>query len=298
MPGESKGAADGRRVLGDFEGIIIADAATTHESLSSLKVRFAHCWAHVIRKARDLEVADPLRAAHVVKQIQQLYNIDDEAGDDEEKRLELRRTKSRKVVDELYEWRLEQRPLSASPTAGLLGYLDNHRLGLKRFLENARIPLDNNQSERGYCRVAVGRRSFFGSRSKRGTEVAALFYSLAETARRVGLEPRAYFARALASALAGKTVPLPHELLTLAQSSPGPTQTSWQSRGTGRGATNGAVHSDGAVSVVTTARSTLFRKGINEGEIDRRSTVDLLRHGKWSYRNDYGQSATYRRKSV
>ena len=28
---ESKGAADGRRVLGDFEGIIIADAATTHE---------------------------------------------------------------------------------------------------------------------------------------------------------------------------------------------------------------------------------------------------------------------------
>ena len=214
---ESKGAADGRRVLGDFEGIIIADAATTHESLSSLKVRFAHCWAHVIRKARDLEVADPLRAAHVVKQIQQLYDIDDEAGDDEEKRLELRKTKSRKVVDDLYEWRLEQRPLSASPTAGLLGYLDNHRLGLKRFLENARIPLDNNQSERGYCWVAVGRRSFFGSRSKRGTEVAALFYSLAETARRVGLEPRAYFARALASALAGKTVPLPHELLTLAQ---------------------------------------------------------------------------------
>jgi hypothetical protein len=38
------------------------------------------------------------------------------ASDDEEKRLELRKTKSRKVVDDLYEWRLEQRPLSASPT--------------------------------------------------------------------------------------------------------------------------------------------------------------------------------------
>jgi hypothetical protein len=39
------------------------------------------------------------------------------ASDDEEKRLELRKTQSRKVVDDLYEWRLEQRPLSASPPA-------------------------------------------------------------------------------------------------------------------------------------------------------------------------------------
>ena len=84
---------------------------------------------------------------------------------------------------------------------------------LRRFLDDTRIPLDNNQCERGYCWVAVGRRSFFGSRSRRGTDVAALFYSLAECARRVGVETRAYFRVALAAALAGKTVPLPHELL-------------------------------------------------------------------------------------
>ena len=58
------------------------------------------------------------------------------------------------------------------------------------------------------------------SLTRRRRMVAALFYSLAETARRVGVEPRAYFARALASALAGKAVPLPHELLTLAHESP------------------------------------------------------------------------------
>ena len=100
-----------------------------------------------------------------------------------------------------------------SPTAKVLAYLDNHKTGLRRFLDDPRIPLDNNQCERGYCWVAVGRRSFFGSRSRRGTEVAAIFYSLAECARRVGVEPRAYFRVALAAALAGKTVPLPHELL-------------------------------------------------------------------------------------
>ena len=210
---QSKGEVDGRRVLGDFAGTIIADAATTHESLSSPTVRFAHCWAHVIRRARELSTSDPLRSAHVVRLIQQLYDLDSEAGDDDDKRLALRKAKSSKIVDDLYLWRREQRPLASSPTAQLLGYLDNHEVGLKRFLKDPRIPLDNNQSERGYCWVAVGRRSFFGSRSKRGTEVAALFYSLAETARRVGVDPRAYFTTALAEALAGKTVPLPHELL-------------------------------------------------------------------------------------
>jgi transposase len=213
---KSKGEEDDRRVLGSFAGTIIGDAATTHAALSSSTVSFAHCWAHVIRRAKDLSTSDPLRSAQLVKMIQQLYELDAEAGDDDQRRREIRDTKSRKVFDDIYAWRLEQRPLSSSPTAQVLGYLDNQKAGLKRFLDDPRIPLDNNQSERGYCWVAVGRRSFFGSRSKRGTEVAALFYSLAESARRVGVEPRAYFSAALAAALAGQTVPLPNELAQMA----------------------------------------------------------------------------------
>ena len=100
--------------------------------------------------------------------IQRLYEIDTEAGDDDERRRELRATKASAVVDELHAWRLEQHPLSTSPTAQVLGYLDNHKTGLRRFLDDPRIPLDNNQCERGSCWVAVGRRSFFGSRSRRG----------------------------------------------------------------------------------------------------------------------------------
>jgi hypothetical protein len=70
----------------------------------------------------------------------------------------------------------------------------------------------NNQSERGYVWVAIGRRSFFGSRSERGTEVASILYSLAETARRNGVDPKAYFTAALNDALQGQTIRLPHEL--------------------------------------------------------------------------------------
>ena len=61
----------------------------------------------------------------------------------------------------------------------------------------------------------VGRKNHYGSRSKRGTEVAALFYSLIESAKLCGAEPKAYLLQAVRAALANPgTVTLPHALLT------------------------------------------------------------------------------------
>ncbi len=38
----------------------------------------------------------------------------------------------------------------------------------------------------------MGRKNHYGSRSERGTRVAALFYSLIESAKLCGVEPRGY----------------------------------------------------------------------------------------------------------
>ena len=87
--------------------------------------------------------------------------------------------------------------------------------GLTRFLDDPRIPLDNNATERGLRGMVVGRKNHYGSRSQRGTEVAALFYSLIESAKLCGVEPKAYLLRATRAALATPgTVTLPHDLLT------------------------------------------------------------------------------------
>ncbi|APR75757.1 Hypothetical protein A7982_01103 [Minicystis rosea] len=42
--------------------------------------------------------------------------------------------------------------------------------------------------------------------------MAALFYSLLESAKLVGVDPAEYLRRAVAAAFAGEEVPLPHEL--------------------------------------------------------------------------------------
>ncbi len=52
--------------------------------------------------------------------------------------------------------------------------------------------------------MVVGRKNHYGSRSKRGAEAAALFYTLFESAKLVGVDPHRYVLEATRRAI---TVP-------------------------------------------------------------------------------------------
>ena len=75
------------------------------------------------------------------------------------------------------------------------------------------LPLDTNGVERALRGVAVGRKNHYGSRSERGTRVAALFYSLIESAKLAGVEPRGYLREATLRAVRNPgTATLPRDL--------------------------------------------------------------------------------------
>ena len=59
--------------------------------------------------------------------------------------------------------------------------------------------------------MVVGRKNHLGSKSRRGTEVAASLYSLIESAKLCNVEPRAYLKDAVLASLDGRTVGMPHE---------------------------------------------------------------------------------------
>ena len=61
-------------------------------------------------------------------------------------------------------------------------------------------------------RIVLGRKNHYGSRSQRGTEVAAVFYSLIEFAKLVGVEPSEYLRRAAEAELAGGAPIVPADL--------------------------------------------------------------------------------------
>jgi len=61
--------------------------------------------------------------------------------------------------------------------------------------------------------AVVGRKNHYGSKSKRGTEVAAIFYTLFETAKLSQVDPRAYVTLAAKRAIADPgAVTLPSDL--------------------------------------------------------------------------------------
>src|SRR5581483_3218758 len=57
------------------------------------------------------------------------------------------------------------------------------------FVRDPLVWLDNNRTERGLRGPVVGRRNHFGSKSARGTVVAATMYTLVESAKVAGVDP-------------------------------------------------------------------------------------------------------------
>ncbi len=140
-------------------------------------------------------------ASEILDRIGQLYAIEAEAKRaSPEERLAtlaaLRAEQSKPVLDEIRTWLMTQRALPRSALGKAIAYTSGLWPGLVRFLGDPKIPLDTNSVERALRGVAVGRKNHYGSRSERGTRVAALFYSLIESAKLCGVEPRAYLREA------------------------------------------------------------------------------------------------------
>jgi transposase len=204
----SKSEAEGRRLLGDYRGTVVADGYRVYKNLAQAGertgYRLAHCWAHVLRKFRDTAANDP-RSSWILKRIGELYALEREifleAEGDAVRHLTLRQERAGPLVEQIRQWAMAQGGLRRSDFGKALAYLLSHWSGLTRFLEDAAVPLDNNPAERALRAVVVGRKNHYGSRSQRGADVSALFYSLIGTAKRYGLEPGAYLRQAIIAAL-------------------------------------------------------------------------------------------------
>jgi len=126
-------------------------------------------------------------------------------------RAELRNSRSRPIVKEIERWVLSIRTLPGSGLRKAIEYMGGLWNGLLAFLDDPRTPLHNNASERALRGPVIGRVNHFGSRSKRGTEAAAILYSFVESAKLAGVEPSAYLEHAVCCALRRELVPLPHQ---------------------------------------------------------------------------------------
>lgn len=111
-----------------------------------------------------------------------------------EERRALRDERRRLVIEKLRIWL--EKSLSQVPPKGRIGkalhYLHAQWPKLVRFLEDGRLPPDNNPAENAIRPFVIGRKNWLFSHTLKEAAAGAALYSLIETAKANGLEPYAH----------------------------------------------------------------------------------------------------------
>lgn len=202
-----KSAATFTALVGNYVGTIVCDALGTHGAgaRASPSIILAGCHAHCFRKFEEA-LPDHPEAAKALAWIGELYAIDARAEGDPVRLAELRRTESAAVLAQFKSWLYEQASLKTLSIGNAAAYVIANWDRLTRFVDDPRIPLDNNATERGIRGPVVGRKNHYGSKSRSGTEVASIFYSLIETAKLHAVDPVTYLRAAVLAADRGEVL--------------------------------------------------------------------------------------------
>lgn len=184
------------------KAVRIANEARTAAKLPL--IRSAHCNAHA---RRYFFKAWPKykEAAFYLDHYHEIYQLNSKAkGQPPPTVLQLRaqmrprfEAMKNKAFDELGGY-----PRNGKYGKALRYFLDNYA-ELTLFLDDVEVPIDNNGQERLLRDHVVGRKTWYGTHSKRGALTAAILFSLVETCKLNQVNPRKYFKHLVEDLLAG-----------------------------------------------------------------------------------------------
>jgi transposase len=185
-------------VLGDSTGTLVVDMYTGYNEVTSTgKRKRAGCLAHARRKLFDALAYAP-EAQTALDLIRDVYVVEHDARATGVVRtpvhLRMRQERSRPLMDKLHAHLTEQKPLHLpkGPMSKAIGYILGNWQELTAFLDDVRLPPDNNRSEAALRVVALGRKNFLHvGHEDAGANIAGL-YSLVATCTANGKNPLAY----------------------------------------------------------------------------------------------------------
>lgn len=184
--------------LKDWKGTYLhCDGYSGYKKLEN--VTLCGCLVHAKRKFHEAWQAgqNNEEARKGEAYIQALFAIENEADElnyTAEKRLELRKEKSKKKLDEFYTW-IDEMTLKTLPQS-LLGkaitYALNQKEYLSNFLKDGRIQLSNNLAEQSIKMFVIGRKNWLFSNTPNGASSSSIIYSIIQTAIANNLKPMNY----------------------------------------------------------------------------------------------------------
>ncbi len=194
-----------------FKGYIQADAHCIYDALfrgepltkpGEKPPDEVGCWSHSRRRFWEAAIAAKSPAAReALLRLRAIFKLEEEWADlAPQQRHERRQLVVRPMLDDFFAWAKEEfarvREVRGIVNAAF-GYAVRQEQPLRRFLDDGRLRMTNNHSERSLRPIAVGRRNWLFCGSDDHATAAANLFSLMASCQLHGLVPETYLAEVI-----------------------------------------------------------------------------------------------------
>jgi len=180
---------------------LMVDRYSAYKSMRPVKdgvVLLAFCWAHVRRDFIEVAKGYPESKPWAIEELTRIREV----YRDHRKRIAKWETPEFAAADAKLRASVTAMETKAAgelsdktlrdPCRMALASLQNHWVGLTRFVDDPQIPMDNNASERAQRGPAVGRKNYYGSGSEWSGELAMMLFSIFGTLQKQKINPRTW----------------------------------------------------------------------------------------------------------
>ncbi|MCP3681906.1 MAG: IS66 family transposase, partial [bacterium] len=171
-----------------------------------IEIKNVYCNAHAYRKFKDLEDEDFSDICDLYKKIYRLERIV-QRRPTKDRQLKVR-VRMKPLFEEIKSLCLERMMeySSKSDHSRAMKYFMKNYAALVLFIQHPEVPIDNNAQERQMRNPVIGRKIWYGNHSLMGARTSAILFSIVESCKLAGVNPRKYLKNLVQSKLLGQPI--------------------------------------------------------------------------------------------
>lgn len=181
-------------LLKGFVGSVISDKFSGYlQFIQNRNINWGLCLAHARREFISLQETYPQECGEVLDIMDHVFKIEHEANSWSELK-ELRKLKSGPLMVKL-KVKLEEILKNFFPRDELskaAQYVLSNWPEFTAFIEDLRLPVSNNESERALRQAVLGRKNYRGSKTIDGADNAAVLFTIIESCKKSEIDPEDY----------------------------------------------------------------------------------------------------------
>ncbi len=192
---KGRGREGPSEILKAFKGHLQVDGYQVYEDFGVRDgIILLHCMAHARRKFSEALQNDKVRSEYVLKYMQQLYAIEEQACNSNmnfDQIYQLRQQQAVPILEHLGKW-MKEAYTQVTPKSSIgkaLAYSIERWDELSLYAGNGMLRIDNNPVENSIRPVAIGRKNYLFAGSHEAAQESAMIYSLLGTCKMHNINP-------------------------------------------------------------------------------------------------------------